>query len=279
MKLNKSTAEIYYPTDGVTEKNTTHLCIAAHHDDIELMALHGVLECFGRDDKWFAGVVSADGAGSPRNGLYARYTDEEMKKVRRIEQKKSAVIGEYCAQFLLDYTSSELRDGSNEDTVQEFMRIIENTAPEVLYTHNPADKHDTHLGVCLRVIEAVRRLPKDKRPKKIYGCEVWRDLDWVNDDQKVVLDVSEHPNIGNALVSVFDSQICGGKRYDLAATGRRTAHATYFASHGVDEATLLSFAIDLTPLIDSDLTPYEYIKQVYIDKFASELKNRTEKLS
>ena len=94
-----------------------------------------------------------------------------------------------------------------------------------------------------------------------------------------MLDVSDHPNIGNALVSVFDSQICGGKRYDLAATGRRTAHATYFASHGVDEATLLSFAIDLTPLIDSDLTPYEYIKQVYIDKFASELKNRTDKLS
>ena len=278
MKLNKPTAEIFYPIDGVNETQTTHLCISAHHDDIELMALHGVLECFGRDDKWFAGVVATDGAGSPRNGLYEKYTDEEMKKVRRIEQKKAAVVGEYCAQYLLDYTSKEIRDGKNQDTVEEFMRIIEQTSPKVLYTHNPADKHDTHLGVCLRVIEALRRLPKDKRPEKVYGCEVWRDLDWVNDEQKIVLDVSEHPNVANALISVFDSQICGGKRYDLAAMGRRTAHATYFASHGVDDATLLSYAIDLTPLMDNDISPYEYIKQVYIDEFANVLKKRTEEL-
>ena len=45
------------------------------------------------------------------------------------------------------------------------------------------------------------------------------------DDQKVGLDVSGHENVQNALLGVFDSQICGGKRYDLSAMGRRRAHA------------------------------------------------------
>ena len=36
---------------------------------------------------------------------------------------------------------------------------------------------------------------------------------------------------GAALIGVFDSQIAGGKRHDLAVLGRRRANATYNASH------------------------------------------------
>jgi len=53
------------------------------------MGYAGIYECFGRNDKWFTGVVTTNGAGSPRAGIYANYTDEEMQKIRRIEQKKS----------------------------------------------------------------------------------------------------------------------------------------------------------------------------------------------
>ena len=87
-------------------------------------------------------------------------------------------------------------------------------------------------------------------PKKVYGCEVWRDLDWLPDDDKQVLPVSARSNIAAALVGVFDSQVSGGKRYDLATAGRRLAHATYFASHGTDEESALNFAMDLTPLVE-----------------------------
>ena len=66
---------------------------------------------------------------------------------------------------------------------------------------------------------------------------MWRDLDWLMDADKVVFDVSAHENLQAALLGVFDSQICGGKRYDLATMGRRRANATYFASHGVDVST------------------------------------------
>jgi len=61
---------------------------------------------------------------------------------------------------------------------------------------------------------------------------VWRDLDWLVDSDKAPFDVSEHENLQAALLGVFDSQIAGGKRYDLASMGRRRANATYFESHG-----------------------------------------------
>ena len=85
---------ITYIPDGAQEQaaisRTTHLAISAHQDDIEFMAYAPIAECFGNQDKWFGAIVVTDGAGSPRSGLYADYTDEQMKKVRIVEQKKAA---------------------------------------------------------------------------------------------------------------------------------------------------------------------------------------------
>jgi len=282
MEFKNSNACIFVPTGENEEKalsRTTHLAISAHQDDIELMAYHGIMECFGQKDKWFTGVVTADGAGSPRDGLYKNYTDEEMKEVRIIEQNKAAFVGEYSAQLMLGYTSKEIKQQVNDDIVEEYVKILKATKPKYVYTHNLADKHDTHCGVVTKVLKAIRRLPVNERPEKVYGCEVWRDLDWVNDEQKVVFDISEHPNIAMSLVSVFDSQICGGKRYDLAAQGRRTAHATYAASHGCDNATGLSYAMDLTPLIKDDKIDIVDYVLGYIDNFKNDVKERLNKVN
>ena len=51
------------------------------------------------------------------------------------------------------------------------------------------------------------------------------------------------------LIGAFDSQIAGGKRYDLAAAGRKRANATFLDSHAVDRATAVEYAMDLTPLV------------------------------
>jgi len=278
--VNKN-ASIFIP-DGedqsIALSRTTTLAISAHQDDIELMAFQGVLDCFGKSDKWFTGVVTADGAGSPRNGIYANFSDEDMKMVRIREQQKAAFVGEYSAQLQLGYTSSQIKDKNNQDIVDEYVKILELTKPEIVFTHNLADKHDTHMGVVTKVIKAIRRLPKDIRPKKLYGGEVWRDLDWVMDDEKVVFDTSEHPNIANGVMSVFDSQICGGKRYDLAAQGRRVANATYFASHGCDTATGLNYCIDMTPLIENDDLDVTDFILGFIDRFRADVINRINKV-
>ncbi len=247
MRFNKEKASIFFPNGELPLSRTTHLCIAAHHDDVELMAISGILDCYKKADKRFTAVVSTDGAGSPRNGEYASFTDEMMKEVRIREQKEAATLGDYAAQIFLEYTSSEIK--SSELSLNDYVNIIEQTQPEILYTHNPFDKHDTHVAVCLRVIEALKHVKKEFLPKKVYGCEVWRDLDWLPDERKTVFDVSARPALQKQLIAVFRSQVAGGKRYDLAADGRRKAHATYFQSHGVDNATRLAYAVDMTDLL------------------------------
>jgi LmbE family N-acetylglucosaminyl deacetylase len=246
------------------------MAIAAHHDDIEIMAFKGILECFKDDARWFCGVVVTDGSGAPRNRLTRDYAEDEMVAVRRKEQKKAAVVGEYGAQVLLDYPSSKVRDGSNDAPVEDLGLLLEVARPEVVYTHNLADKHNTHVAVALRVIEAIRRLPAEQRPRRLYGCEVWRALDWLRDTDKVAFDVSGHENLQAALVGVFDSQVYG-KRYDLATMGRRRTNATYYSAYEVDEAAGMIFAMDLTPLIqDPSLDIQTYVRG-FLERFAEDV--------
>jgi len=281
MKFNLDTAELYVP-DGLPAEQalarTTHLAIAAHQDDLEIMAIEPILACFQQKDKWFTGVVVTDGRGSPRDDLYKDYTDEEMRVVRFKEQKKAAFVGEYAALILLDYPSKAIKDGSNQPSIEDIVKLLKATRPQIVYTHNLADKHDTHVGVALKVIEAVRRLPKEEQPEHLYGCEVWRDLDWMIDMDKVPFDCSPHESLQAALLGVFDSQICGGKRYDLATMGRRRANATYFASHGTDVTTGLAYGMDLTPLITDPGKDVGTYVQEFIQRFAQEVAERVSRL-
>ena len=282
MQFSNSSAELFVP-DKVSSaealKRTTHIAIGAHQDDLEIMAYHGILQCFGSADNWLCGVIVTDGAGSPRDDLYAKYTDEQMRTVRKVEQKKAAVLGEFGALALLDHPSSAVKDPENLNVINDLKKLILAAKPTVLYTHNPADKHDTHVGTALRTIKALRELPEDARPKAVYGCEVWRDLDWMIDEDKVAFDVSAHENLAVALLGVFDSQICGGKRYDLATIGRRRAHATYHASHGTDVTTQTNFAMDLTPLINDPTLEIQSFVDNYIQRLSQEVSTRINRLS
>lgn len=281
MRLRNATAELYVPDgrpEGEALRRTTHMGVAAHQDDLEIMAYHGILACYARSDRWFLGVTVTDGAGSARDGLYAKFTDEEMRAIRRQEQKKAAAIGEYAAMALLDYTSGSVKDPARREAIEDLKELFLAARPEAVYTHNPADKHDTHVAVALRTIQALRELPAEVRPARLYGCEVWRDLDWLVDEDKVALRVDAHENLAAALLGVFDSQICGGKRYDLATLGRRRAHATYHSSHGVDDTAGLTFAMDLTPLVaDPGLSVGAYVA-AFQERFLREVAARLERL-
>ncbi len=281
MRFHQNTAEIYVP-DGLPLEQalarTTHMAIAAHQDDLEIMAAAPILACYQQEDAWFTGVVASDGRGSPRAGLYADYDDEQMRVVRFQEQKKAAIVGEYAGLALLDYPSRVIKDTTDQRLVEDLLALFQAAQPQFVYTHNLADKHDTHVSVVLRTIAALRRLPKTQRPQKLYGCEVWRDLDWLIDRDKVPLDLSQHENLQAALLGVFDSQISGGKRYDLATLGRRRANATYFETHGVDQALGLSFAMDLTPLLVDPPKEITAFVQEFIQRFAAEVNDRLGRL-
>ena len=270
MKFTNPNADAFVPDGSALDLalgRTTHLAVVAHQDDIEIMAYHGIAECFGDPDRWFTGIVVSDGAGSPRSGIYERYTDEQMKQVRIREQRKAAFVGEYSCQLQLAHSSAAVKDPANAALVHELESIFLTCGAQTVYLHNLADKHETHVGVAAHSLTALRALPEEARPQRVYGCEVWRDLDWMPDSRKQPLSVSSRENIAAALIGVFDSQVTGGKRYDLATPGRRLANATYFTPHATDKAAGITFAMDLTPLVrDPELDPVDYVTG-HIDEF------------
>jgi LmbE family N-acetylglucosaminyl deacetylase len=280
LSLTHADADLFVPDGseiGAALGRTTHLAVGAHQDDLELMAAHGVVECFQHAARWFTGVVVTNGGGSARDFEYKGYSDERMMAVRQLEQRKAAFIGEYSAMLQLRHPSSLVKDPMSSLVVGDLASILQETRPEVVYTHNLADKHDTHVAVALRVIAACLALPPEVRPSRIIGCEVWRDLDWLCDSDKIVMPVDGHENLHAALMGVFDSQIAGGKRYDLATAGRRRAHATYFESHGTDAHSALIWGMDLTPLL-SGADPGELVKS-YIARFEDDVTARVRRLA
>ncbi|MEO5714363.1 MAG: PIG-L family deacetylase [Luteolibacter sp.] len=277
MKLHHTTAEVFIPDGKPLEQalpRITHLGIGAHQDDLEFMAFHGILACFARDDQWFGGVTCTNGAGSSRTGPYAAFTDQEMMNIRRQEQNTAAVVGGFGAMFQLDYPSSAVKSPTAQELKEDLKQILSATRPDVVYTHNPADKHDTHIGVTIAALQAMRELPRDQRPKQVIGCEVWRNLDWLPDGAKFLMDVSGRDNLAAALNGVFDSQIAGGKRYDLATLGRRAANATFFDSHSTDAATQLIFGMDLTPLVADDTLDIVEFVCGFIDQFKNDVREK-----
>lgn len=256
------------------QARTSHLAIGAHQDDLEFMAFHGISTCYDQDGAWFGGITCTDGGGSARAGAFADKTDDEMKAIRSEEQRKAAELGQYSFVAQLGFPSSMVKApetrGDLVDILEQYLLF---TQPEVLYTHNPADRHASHIAVFHAVIEALKRVPPYSRPKKVYGCEVWQDLDWLQAEDKVALDVSGHPELAEKLNACFQSQIAGGKDYGKAVIGRRHANATFYDSHSVDSVSQLWFAMDLTPLIEDDAPEVKEFVQAKINRFRESVLN------
>jgi LmbE family N-acetylglucosaminyl deacetylase len=271
---SRPAADVWVPDGTALDEalaRTTDLGIVAHQDDLEFMALAAIGACLDDPDRGFTGVACTDGAGSARIGRYAAVTDDEMIEVRRAEQRTAAEIGRYRAIFQLGHTSAGIRGDDHDELVGELAEIIDACRPVNIYTHNLADKHETHVAAGVAVLEALRRLPLDRRPWKVVGIEGWRSLDWLPDTEKVLLDVSGRDELAARLSAVFASQIEGGKRYDLAEEGRRRANATLLAPREVDTAEQLTFALDLTPLVRNDeLDPVQFVDAA-IDRFRDEV--------
>ncbi|MGB0415226.1 MAG: PIG-L deacetylase family protein [Coraliomargarita sp.] len=268
-----SKTDLFIPDSVVAPEayaRCSHLGVGAHQDDLEFMAFHGISTCYGQDGLWFGGITCTDGAGSSRSGKYADTTDDEMQTIRAAEQRAAATIGHYSFVQQLGLPSSVIKDSEKRSQLVDSLEVILlQSQPEVVYTHNPADSHATHVAVCLAVIEAIRRIPPYSRPKKVYGCEVWRDLDWLAPEDKVALDVSGHPELAKELNACFDSQIAGGKNYGDAVIGRRKANATFYDSHSVDTVDQLWFAMDLTPLSEDESVDVAEFIEAKLERFTA----------
>ena len=195
---------------------------------------------------------------------------DELAALRIAEQEEAARIGGYSAAVQLGYPSSE---AGGTVIAADLRNLLASSGAEVVYTHNPADKHATHLAVFSAVLKAIRSLPVTQGPRRLIGCEGWRDLDWMPDREKVRMDVSGHDDLAEKLNSIFASQIGGGKRYDLAVPGRRRANATFSEPRSGDKAIQVIHGMDLTPLIlDDSLDPVEFACG-FIRRFEEEVRS------
>jgi len=252
MKFVNPKADIFVP-DGIDPKEalsrTTYLSISAHQDDCEIMAYHAIAECYDSDKDWFTAIVLTDGGGSPRSGKYANYTNEQISVKRSQEQRDAACVGKYSAVVQLAYSSEEVRTSKCDIIEDELVELIKAARPKYVFIHNPADRHETHLGASLRAIYALRKLPAEYLPERVYGMEVWRSLDWLSASDRLIFDTSKHPEIEKGVITAFESQCNPLKRFDLAAIGRRLANATFQEPRANDTTSSCNIGVDLTPLI------------------------------
>jgi hypothetical protein len=73
---------------------------------------------------------------------------------------------------------------------------------------------------------------------------------------------------------VFDSQIAGGKRYDLATLGRRAGNATFVKSHVTDKSNQFMFGMDLTPVVADETKDIMEFVCGFIDRFKAGVKTK-----
>jgi len=259
--------DIFVPGGGDWREalgRVTHLGIGAHADDLEFMAYAGIETC-RQGDGVFGGVTVTDGAGSVGGGA-------DLVAARREEQRAAAALGGYGVMIQLGRTSAEAKTPGA--LAADLAEIFAEARPRVVYTHNPADRHDTHVAVCRAVIEALRGLPRARQPERVYGCEVWRDLDWLTGDDRVRLDCGNDAAFAAKLNGIFRSQIGGGKHYDAAVAGRRRAQATFDNPHAADEAEMVTLAMDLTPLVADAAQPVSEYVAAMIDRFRADVLQR-----
>ena len=261
-----SKCEIYIPKNAKKGK-IKYLCISAHADDTEIMAYHGIKKSLENENVEFNTVIVTDGAGSSRTGKYKNVTNEQMVKLRNAEQKAVADYAHYATVWFLNYESKHNRTA---ELISDLKEIIINLKPEVIYTHNICDSHKTHIMTVSAVVKALKEIKNIFLPEKFYGMETWRDLDWLAEKNKLIFDVSCNDGTDAKLLSMFESQTEGGKRYDLAAVARREANATFSASHQVDSYSKINYGMDLMPLVKDEI-PMSLYAVGLIDGFVNEV--------
>ena len=213
-----------------TVESCHSMAVGAHPDDCEIIGIKGI------NDKGFFAVVTTHGA-----------IDQPLIQMRQNEQACAAKLGHYLGYAMLGYDSNVVKR-LYRPLIDDYKKLMLTLRPEVIYTHSLFDKHDTHVGVVYHLIHALLELKDSYMPKRVLGCEVWRDLDWLKDSDKIVLDTSETMVLQEQLLQCFTSQT-KMKRYDKAVIARQIGHAVFQDAYQANAVQGVLIATDLMPLL------------------------------
>lgn len=221
------------------DKPENYLCIAAHQDDIEMIALHGISQCFRN------GYRMAN-----KNFHGATLVKPEKDYERRInEQEVAAVVGRY--ETIKNFEFDDLLEvrSRHDVVIVAVSRLVLKTRPRFIYTHSPFDIHGAHVGAMFCVVEAIKRAMRnsDWRPEKVYGVELWGSLDWLPEKFKETLILENCKRLSEDLLSSFESQNTD-RDYTGGFFARTKSNGVFSFLKNGERSTPRTFAIDLMPL-------------------------------
>ncbi len=266
--------KIYIPDKqplGAVYKRNKHLAIVAHADDIEILALKPIAQKPGG----FFGIVVGDNKGAPIKPDYKNLSPDKIQGIREKEQELAARAGRYSGVAFLRISSRDIKNFQKKrEVVDKIFNLIKQMSIETIYTHSLFDNHPTHVAVTQAVISSIKKLPLNKRPKAIYGMEVWGSLEWLPEKYKAAFDVSSSVDLIKKLLAVYKSQYYKGHRYDEAVLGRLRANAIFNKSHKFSGKKALIYGLDLSPLFKKrGLTGEKYLQSIIKDFFNGKKNN------
>ena len=179
MQFSQRNHDLFIPdlvSASIAARRTTHLGIGAHQDDLEFMALHGILAGYQNEDQWFGGVTCTDGSGSSRSGEYADFSDDEMRKIRAEEQRQAARIGQYSFVAQLGHPSSECKNENHRSPLsRNDIKVVHDVSPHPELAIALNEVFQSHIGGgkrCDRAVEGRRRANATfYQAHNIDGCD------------------------------------------------------------------------------------------------------------
>lgn len=252
MELRKGS--VYLPKARKSGK-VKYLCICAYPYDCEIMCIDGIQRGYRAKKYTFACVSSSNVSQDGKTGL-------------RLMQKKAAEIGRYNSLYLLKYKLNEIRDPEDENLVCDYVSIIKELKPRIIYTYSLFDNDPIRVSVAVKVINALRTMKRSEHPKIIYGCEVASNLDWIKQEKLVYFNNSKNVRLQRRLLSVYKS-----KNYDFnladSTIGKRLSNGGIFKLD--NEFKLSTRAINMTTLLRRKDLPIKRFAMSFVEDLYSEI--------
>lgn len=233
----------------MTLKNERHVLVVYPHPDDEAFSVAGVLRMYHNMGVpvTYACLTLGEMGRNLGNPPFA--TRESLPEIRRKE-----LLDACEAMGISDLRMMGLRDKTIEFEDPEKMvklvtDLIEEVNPSIIYTFLPGfSVHPDHEATAEAVVEAVRRMPVEKRPP-IHACAFANDTVEKNGEAHVVIDINAVKNDKVRAIQAHASQTA----WMIAESTKRVDEGQPMSDSwlSVEKFYIIQFDDDANPSIDS----------------------------
>ena len=241
--------------------------VFAHPDDAEISS---GLPMLGAKNGWLT-VIVTDGAMSVSHADLGEHSVKELVDIRWKEQCDAAVISKTPA-IHLSYPSAAVNGVMGLAKQAEVVSVLAswvNTMPNIksIYTHNPIDKHPTHLGILNVLAGALYSERFNPKIEEIYGMKVWGGVDALPEKQFKLFSTTDQEIIDKieAMVKCYKSQNRILDRLLARGTVGGMIEKSVYATNPYDNKSPLGslLGIDITELIKHRMTVEEMVEHIW----------------